>query len=1289
MSANKLSGKYLRRKLVSFLSIFITGVLCLLAIIYSTPWGAQASIALLNKLTGITITYDSGMFSKDIALSNFSYKNQHVDINAQNITLQFHLRCIWRKQLCVDTLTLDKLSIKVEPSTTQPATQITDIQNNQLVTLPFSIKAKSISVNTIDITFSNYALTVKDFHSPINIKQHNFTFNQPSIERLNIALQANEHKQAAITVAPTTTQNVNLKLPNFKLPNIKLPLALGINQLSLNYLTLSHKPLNDLAPNLPTTLTHLQLSAHWFEHALTINELATHYGIGAAKLKGEVSFINNNYPLSIQFNNALHSNTFWPEINDSTQNISLTGNLSDLALQLSSSGTLALTGEAKLNALNKALPYRMNINATEIPLYNQISQHLHPSQLSVVSHGNMNSHTITANSMLNGLGYHNANTVLDAHYSRLPQHTHNINEQEATSAWHTLTINNFTLKDANNDLAITGLLKLEDDPSWQLAIKSSGFTFPQLQHANSQYPEWLVGNVKGTLNTQGIYNNASSQISLSNTQLSGNINHIPFNVSGNIALNEQLVLSPSAFDLSVFNAKMHIEGESNQKWNVQGHINIPQIEQFTPEITGSVATQFTISGPLKQPKISFNHKLSHVSFNNIVATLVNAKGTYAPFSQHKTNTHITSKHIRVLDTDLINFAGHISGDTVQQSVDIKWEGNVKSKLLLNSHWNTKTQRWVGIIAGAEFNYLTHKWQPDSDIIIGYNQQTQQLSLNKHCWNTDGLNICLPQNVSFFDSGNIPLSLTFNSYYFNKTFAPKDISVNTNIKGNANIHWSPDIPHTIKGDLFVLAGNVLLEEKEIYLPVKVLSAWDEGHLTFTLNKHLAKARMTLSPSEQNDIRHNYDFYSDINLQGQVNFEQNLPLTAQVNIDNFNLRPLQAINHELTLLDGSLSTRVKVNGNFKQPNVYGKIQLTKGSAKLLKSPTLVDDVKIQLDLLGKKADIKGTFAVGNDTGYIEGDAAWEHERTLDLAINAEQLSFLIPPQVKATIAPKLHASLTKNNLHITGKVDVIKGELEVTELPEGSVELTNDVIFVNEQGDKIIKDTPFNITSDIEVFINDVFKLSGQGFDGHLAGVLRVQHNNQQPLQLFGHLNIPDGRYHAYGQRLQIERGKVAFTGPLDNPHIDLKATRTIAKENIKVGVEITGFANALSLNLTSSPSLSRAQTLSYLLRGQRLENDAPDNSGIGVALGAALANYSGILKKIDKLPLINNVEIDGDSTQVSIAGYLGKRIYVKYGIGVEEPVNELTIRLFLMSRLWIETISGLENSADIYYSFDSD
>ena len=63
------------------------------------------------------------------------------------------------------------------------------------------------------------------------------------------------------------------------------------------------------------------------------------------------------------------------------------------------------------------------------------------------------------------------------------------------------------------------------------------------------------------------------------------------------------------------------------------------------------------------------------------------------------------------------------------------------------------------------------------------------------------------------------------------------------------------------------------------------------------------------------------------------------------------------------------------------------------------------------------------------------------------------------------------------------------------------------------------------------------------------------------------------------------------------------------------------------------------------------------------------------------------ESDGDVTQATISGYLGNRIYLKYGIGIEDPISELTVRMYLLNRLWLEVVSGIEQSSDIYYSFD--
>ena len=149
---------------------------------------------------------------------------------------------------------------------------------------------------------------------------------------------------------------------------------------------------------------------------------------------------------------------------------------------------------------------------------------------------------------------------------------------------------------------------------------------------------------------------------------------------------------------------------------------------------------------------------------------------------------------------------------------------------------------------------------------------------------------------------------------------------------------------------------------------------------------------------------------------------------------------------------------------------------------------------------------------------------------------------------------------------------------------------------------------------------------------------------------------------------------------------------IKAEDIDVGLEVTGLANALNMQLFSTPMMESAEMLSYLTRGHGLDSAGVNGSAAATMLiGFGVTNSVGLFNKIEELPLISNIaintEVEGDTTQATISGYLGNRIYLKYGIGVFEPINELTVRLYLLNRLWIEVVSGLEQSGDIYYSFD--
>ena len=49
---------------------------------------------------------------------------------------------------------------------------------------------------------------------------------------------------------------------------------------------------------------------------------------------------------------------------------------------------------------------------------------------------------------------------------------------------------------------------------------------------------------------------------------------------------------------------------------------------------------------------------------------------------------------------------------------------------------------------------------------------------------------------------------------------------------------------------------------------------------------------------------------------------------------------------------------------------------------------------------------------------------------------------------------------------------------------------------------------------------------------------------EPPRANGELSLVGGFFEMYGQRLEVERGTMLFTGPLDNPFVDVRVVREI-------------------------------------------------------------------------------------------------------------------------------------------------
>src|SRR5690606_36108027 len=125
-------------------------------------------------------------------------------------------------------------------------------------------------------------------------------------------------------------------------------------------------------------------------------------------------------------------------------------------------------------------------------------------------------------------------------------------------------------------------------------------------------------------------------------------------------------------------------------------------------------------------------------------------------------------------------------------------------------------------------------------------------------------------------------------------------------------------------------------------------------------------------------------------------------------------------------------------------------------------------------------------------------------------------------------------------------------------------------------------------EVQIALGRHFSFSGAGARGRLAGQVQVSANAQDIPRASGTVTLVDGRYEAYGQQLEIERGILNFQGLLENPALNIVALRKGLP--VEAGVAITGFAQAPQVRLVSEPNVPDAEKLSWLVLGRPPEHD---------------------------------------------------------------------------------------------------
>lgn len=433
---------------------------------------------------------------------------------------------------------------------------------------------------------------------------------------------------------------------------------------------------------------------------------------------------------------------------------------------------------------------------------------------------------------------------------------------------------------------------------------------------------------------------------------------------------------------------------------------------------------------------------------------------------------------------------------------------------------------------------------------------------------------------------------------------------------------------------------------------------------------------------------------------VVIEKSAPVTAQLKA---NLPQLDWINKLLPdiLPSGQLAVTAQADGTLARPQLQGELQ---GHSLAFQLPsqgvwleqgqvhaTMADDqVRFdQIHFAGKSGELNGSATLKLQPDH------WQ----LDGSMQLNKLQALSRVDRWVQLSGNTRLSMTSTQTTMSGNLKIHKGLFELPKADKPT--LDEDVVIESPQPKQAeapssLLFNDFTLDFGAKPLVlpfkeSEQFMLRGQGLNGALSGKLQLN-GLLNELTAAGTLEIT-GTYLAYGQSLNIETGRLIFSGKLPNIGLDILATRQV--ESTKVGIQINGSLQTPQLKLVSTPETSNENKVSLLVLGQPMSQvGSSDMALLSVAAGALLSQGDSVSlqTKIAQAVGLDSIDVRGTGPS-NYAVSVGKRINRKLVVGYEKSivgllnVGKLTYQL--TKRISIETRTGSDNALDVFYGFSFD
>ena len=405
----------------------------------------------------------------------------------------------------------------------------------------------------------------------------------------------------------------------------------------------------------------------------------------------------------------------------------------------------------------------------------------------------------------------------------------------------------------------------------------------------------------------------------------------------------------------------------------------------------------------------------------------------------------------------------------------------------------------------------------------------------------------------------------------------------------------------------------------------------------------------------------------------------------------IRFIDPLLADVTVAGGQVTTEARLTGYLDSPEVTGTATLENGLVNIPALGLELNAIELQAQGNGTSVALNGTAHSGEGNIRLGGNLRLDPQQDwpFNLSLNGERFAIARLPDMDILANPDLQIRGSLKQVDVSGSVLIPHARITLKQLPPDVVQVSADQVIVGPAAPPAEgRPSTIPVSVNLVATLGDDVHFEGLGISTGLAGTINVRSLQTRTLIGNGVVELTDGRYEGYGQKLSIQRGRLLFAGPLDNPALDVRATRTAG--DVIAGIELSGTVEAPQTRLFSDPAMSDAEIMSYLVTGKPLSaaSSGSDSQALAAAAASLGANSPVAAEISEKLGIDVGVEsaaTTGAETSLVVGKQLSPQLRVEYLYGMFTASGAIQFVYKLTRHLSLAGQSGAAQSIDLRYT----